>query len=81
MEIFHLGWWGAGTAAQRSCGALSLEALKARLDGALGLNFDSQTLSFGLTKCKEKQEIQELRYEKKLVFLGSTFVQWRVGLI
>ena len=30
------GQWGAGTAAQRSCGAPSLEALKARLDGALG---------------------------------------------
>jgi len=30
------GWGGAGTAAQRSCGAPSLEALKARLDGALG---------------------------------------------
>jgi len=29
-------WWGAGTAAQRSCGAPSLEALKARLDGAPG---------------------------------------------
>jgi len=29
-------WWGAGTAAQRSCGAPSLEALTARLDGALG---------------------------------------------
>jgi len=28
--------WGAGTAAQRSCGAPSLEALKARLDGGLG---------------------------------------------
>jgi len=27
---------GASTAAQRSCGAPSLEALKARLDGALG---------------------------------------------
>ena len=27
---------GPGTAAQRSCGAPSLEALKARLDGALG---------------------------------------------
>ena len=27
---------GAGTAAQRSCGAPSLEALMARLDGALG---------------------------------------------
>ena len=26
---------GAGTAAQRSCGAPSLEALKGRLDGAL----------------------------------------------
>ena len=30
------GWWGPGTAAQRSCGAPSLAALKARLDGALG---------------------------------------------
>ena len=30
------GWWGTGTAAQRSCGAPSLEALKARLDGASG---------------------------------------------
>ena len=28
--------WGAGIAAQRSCGAPSLEALKASLDGALG---------------------------------------------
>lgn len=26
-------WWGAGTAAQRSCGAPSLEALTARLNG------------------------------------------------
>ena len=33
---FLRGWWGAGTAAQRSCGAPSLEALKLRLDGALG---------------------------------------------
>jgi len=30
------GQWGAGTAAQRSCGTPSLEVLKARLDGALG---------------------------------------------
>jgi len=30
------GWSGLGTAAQRSCGAPSLEAHKARLDGILG---------------------------------------------
>jgi len=30
------GQRGSGTAAQRSCGAPSLEALNARLDGALG---------------------------------------------
>ena len=30
------GWSGLGTAAQRSCGAPSLEAHKAKLDGALG---------------------------------------------
>ena len=30
------GQWDAGAAAQRSCGAPSLEALKAKLDGALG---------------------------------------------
>ena len=30
------GRWGTGTTTQRSCGAPSLEALKARLDGALG---------------------------------------------
>jgi len=30
------GWWSLGTAAQRSCGAPSLEVLMARLDGALG---------------------------------------------
>ena len=29
-------WWGAGTAAQGSCSTPSPEALKARLDGALG---------------------------------------------
>ena len=35
--IFFLRFlWGAGTAAQRSCGAPSLEAFKARLDGVLG---------------------------------------------
>ena len=30
------GWRGPGTAAQRSCGAPSMEVLKAGLDGALG---------------------------------------------
>ena len=33
---YFRGRWGTGTAAQRSCGAPSLEVLKARLDGALG---------------------------------------------
>jgi len=35
-NCFLREWLGLGTAAQRSCGAPSLEALKARLDGALG---------------------------------------------
>ena len=35
-KVFTEKVQGAGTAAQRSCGAPSLEVLKARLDGALG---------------------------------------------
>jgi len=35
-SVLLRGRWGPGTAAWRSCGAPSLQALRARLDGALG---------------------------------------------